>query len=117
MVFEGESAVPILVELFIEGDEFYSRAEIANGSVDLYISIVALVVYVLYEEAELFKDVAVTAGVGVYLMHFAESLRQVAATFLKEGLIIVVLAFVERDGDVGVYDAGEFITVRRFPLR
>lgn len=61
-------------------------------------------------------DVAVTASVGVYLMHLAQSLSQVAATLLEKGRVVVVLSFVERNGDVGVDDTGEFITVRGFPL-
>ena len=90
--------------------------ESANGSVDLDVPVVALVVDVFDKEPELLVDVAVTAGVGVDLVQPAHPLRQVAATLLEESRAIVVLLLVERDGRVGVDDAGELVAVRGFPL-
>ena len=116
LVFDGESAVLVLVELFVEGDQFHRSAETADGSVDLDVPVVALVVDVLDKEPKLLVDVAVTAGVGVDLVQPAHPLRQVAAALLEESRAIVVLLLVERDGRVGVNDAGELVAVRGFPL-
>lgn len=68
LIFYGESAVFVLVELLVEGDEVHRCAELANGPVDLDIPVVTLVVDVLNKQTQLFVDVAVTAGVRVDLV-------------------------------------------------
>lgn len=78
---------------------------------------VALVVDVFDQQAELLVDVAVAAGVGVDLVQPAHALGQVAAALLEEGGAVVVVLLGELEGRVGVDDAGELVAVRGFPLR
>lgn len=68
LIFDGESAVFVLVELLVEGDEVNRCAEFANGPVDLDISVVTLIIYVLNKQTQLFVDVAVTASIRVDLV-------------------------------------------------
>ena len=68
LILDGESAVFILVELFVEGDEVNRCAEFANGSVDLDIPVVTLIIDVLNKQTQLFVDEAVTAGIRVDLV-------------------------------------------------
>jgi hypothetical protein len=91
LCLERKLIIFLLVELDVEWHQVHCSLKPVDGTVDLDVSVVALVVYVLNQQPNLFVDIAVIAGKWINLMELAESLGKVTASLLHQLLPLVIL--------------------------